>query len=93
MRWILSAALAGWCGIIALGWHLADARIARCFPDYPCMVRQQATRDALLIGGLMVALVLAVILARLVLLERERLNPINPAPQAANRARRWKLLP
>ena len=85
MKRILSAALAAWCGIIALGWHLADARIDRCY-GFPCREAQAATRDALLIGGLMVALVLAVIIARLVLIERARLNPIDQAPREATRA-------
>lgn len=93
MKWILSAALAGWCGIIALSWHLAQARIKICgCCDERCEVAQQSTRDALLIGGLVVALVLGVILARLVLIERERLNPISQAPRATKRARRWLLL-
>lgn len=86
MKWILSAALAGWCGIIALGWHLANERIDDCNYRYPsCEVREAATRDALLIFGLIVALVLAVILARLVLIERQRLNGIS-APSDVRKA-------
>lgn len=58
MKWIITAGLAGWAGIVALAWNMADHRIARCYYlENDCIIRAAANRDAVLTGGLTVALV------------------------------------
>ena len=63
MKWIAAGLLAGWTGIVALAWYLADRRIWLCtndvWPDTqsPCFTRATATRDAVLIWGPAIGLV------------------------------------
>jgi hypothetical protein len=59
MKWIISGALAGWAAIVRLAWVLADRRIHICFradTETACTLRATAARDAVLTGGLTIAL-------------------------------------
>lgn len=88
MKWIASAALIGWLGIVWLAWRLGDARVREC-PTYDgglCAVRAMASRDATLIVLLCVGLVLAVVAAVLWMAARSRLNRLDQGPREANRA-------
>ena len=86
MKWIAVGLMAGWTGIVALAWYLADRRIWLCtndvWPDKqsPCFTRATATRDAVLIWGPAVGLALLVGIA--LLWQRERLKRIEANPAA-----------
>lgn len=58
MRQFAAAVLTGWALVMALGWFLANQRAARCSDTYNCTVNELATRDAFLITGLIVPLLL-----------------------------------
>jgi hypothetical protein len=58
-RVVAGALLAGWSGIMGLGWFLADARASRCGSTYNCQVNELATRDAFLIVGLLIPFLIA----------------------------------
>ena len=63
MKRIVGRALAGWAAIVALAWWLANKRILICEWERACMVRTVASRDAVLTGGLTVALVGLIVVA------------------------------
>lgn len=55
----MAVMLAGWGGIMTLGWWLANERVARCSDTYNCTVNEMGTRDAFLVAGLLVPFVVA----------------------------------
>ena len=65
MRRIALYGLAGWSGIVALAWWLADSRIEICrhSSGYTCELRATAARDEGLFWGLAVALVAILLFA------------------------------
>jgi len=100
MKRIVAGGLLGWAGIVALGWWLAQQRIELCpgWPDYAdkaCVIRATAARDAVLTGGLTVALVgLLLVVAVKAILRRPRANMAQSAGEAMMRrkgpqAGRW----
>ena len=72
MRRAILAGAAGWAAIMALAWWMAARRIALCpwemgaggisAQDAGCLIRTTATRDASLVGGLVVLLPVAMVL-------------------------------
>lgn len=58
MRPFVVAILTGWALVMTLGWFLANQRAARCSDTYNCTVNELATRDAFLVTGLIVPLLL-----------------------------------
>lgn len=67
---IIAGALAGWVGIVATGWVMADDRIQLCSHDWSgriddpaCLIRTTAARDYVLTSGLTIALIGAVVAA------------------------------
>lgn len=91
MKWIVALGLAGWAGVVALGWKLADERLgALChYRAEHCDPKLIAQRDAVLTNGLTVALVAAIAFALAVWLRRERLKA--PTLREANQAGPRKL--
>lgn len=78
MKWIVLATFAGWAAIVRLAWVLADRRIGQCYElDTDCELRATAARDAVLTGGLTVALVAGFALAVVWWIARQRLNRSN----------------
>jgi hypothetical protein len=59
---IAAGALAGWTGILGMGWWLANERIGLCDGNrYNCAAETTGTRDLILIGGLLVPFIAAVV--------------------------------
>jgi hypothetical protein len=83
---IIIAALLGWSGIIGFAYRLAGDRIELCYSgDEACIIATTATRDGILITGLIVALVGLIVLAVIATRSAGRLNGLrsaNPGNQA-----------
>ena len=96
MRWIVGGVLAGWAGIVWLAYVLAARRIQLCGNNHDdvwraCVIRTTATRDAVLTGGLTVALAGLAGLALLAHLRGWRLNLRDPGRAGANRAQPYRM--
>ena len=60
IKWIAAATVSGWAGIVWLAWYLANERVRFCYPmpEENCLIRTTAARDAVLVWGLTIGLVL-----------------------------------
>ena len=84
MKWIVLAGFTGWAAIVALAWWLADRRLGSMCQrlEQYCNPALVAQRDAILTGGLTVALVAALAVA-VIALRSKRLSG-----QSANQVQR-----
>jgi hypothetical protein len=100
-RIIVASGLGGWLAIVAIAWRMADNRIAvACGPfagleDPQCLASMQAKRDAILTGGLAVALAFIIIsmIVFAVIKARRGDRPIAPSFgwRPANRGQQTRL--
>lgn len=80
---IIGAGLAGWAGIVALAWRMADKRIGLCSDlDRDCEIATTASRDFVLTAGLTVALVVIVTAALIWARRTGRLSSFTQANRA-----------
>ena len=94
MKWIALGTLTGWAGIVWLAWALADSRVAICyFGDERCKITATAARDAVLIGGLTVALVGLAVAGCVALVRSGRLNLRSRSGSSTIQAASLKRLP
>ncbi len=94
MKWIALGTAIGWTGIVWLAYRLADARTGPLchFDANYCDAKLLAARDAVLTGGLTVALAATALSAVLVVLRNERLNRPGQAPASTIQAAKPKRL-
>ena len=93
MKRIVIAGLSGWAGIVGLAYWMANARIELCdYGSESCAIATTATRDNLLIGGLVVALVAAVALA-VIAARADRRRAAPKIIRSANREPSRRLIP
>lgn len=91
MKWIVTAGLIGWTGIVWLAWQQAQDRIAYCSFDQDCRLRASAVRDAVLTHGLTVALAWLIGAASLALWRSARSRRLNAARWSTSSAREHEL--